>query len=93
MDINGLLDYRFFCFKGKARLLCVDSETCADDGSHFEGARRNVYDRDMNFLNFTIGRENFPLYLAPRPNNFEEMREYAETLSKPFPCVRFILVK
>lgn len=88
LDTEGLLDYRFLCFEGKVKLLFIDSETCADDGTHYENAKRNVYDRDMNFLDFTIGRDNFPLELAAKPENFEIMREYAEILSKPFPFVR-----
>lgn len=85
---NQLIDYRFMCFQGKVKLILIDIETMAADGSHNPSARRNLYDRDFNKLDERIGRENFEDGFLKKPNNFELMIKYAEILSKPFPHCR-----
>lgn len=85
---SELIDYRFLCFNGKCKYLFVDVETCAEDGSHKSGAKRNVYDRDGNFLLVKVTRDNFPKNRVEIPDNFIEMRRIAEKLSRPFPFVR-----
>lgn len=84
----GLVDYRFFCFDGEARFLCVDIDTCSDDGSHFVGARRNVYDLDFKNLNIKLRRPNFNDSQFSKPKNFDLMIEYANILSKQFATCR-----
>lgn len=86
---NGMLvDYRFLCFDGIVNLVFVDIETAAEDGAHNPFARRNVYDRDFNYLNIKAHREHFDKSLISKPRNFDKMIEYAERLSQPFPFCR-----
>lgn len=85
---TGLLDYRFLCFDGVAKCLFIDIDTCKEDGSHRSDARRNVYDMDFRLLDVIVSRTRFPVELAPKPANFDEMRSYAEILSRPFPHSR-----
>ncbi|RHW32104.1 carboxylate--amine ligase [Neobacillus notoginsengisoli] len=84
----GLVDYRFFCFDGQAKFLCVDIETAAEDGSHNAGAKRNVYDLDFNNMNIRLRRPNFDETLIKKPKNFDLMIEYANILSRPFAACR-----
>ncbi|OLF37264.1 carboxylate--amine ligase [Psychrobacter sp. C 20.9] len=85
---SALLDYRFFCFHGEVKLIFVDIDTAAIDGSHNPSAKRNIYDRKFNLQNFTVGRENFDNELVKKPENLELMIEYAEKISSPFPFCR-----
>lgn len=85
---SALLDYRFFCFHGEVKLIFVDIDTAAVDGSHNPSAKRNIYDRKFNLQNFTVGRENFDNELVKKPENLELMIEYAEKISSPFPFCR-----
>lgn len=79
-----LLDFRFFCFHGKVKMIFVDIDTAAEDGTHNPNAKRNIYDRDFNLMDFTVGRENFDTSLVKKPENLELMIEYAEKISNPF---------
>lgn len=81
---RSLIDYRFLCFDGVVRMIFVDIETAAEDGSHNPYARRNVYDRNFNYLNIKVKREQFDSSIIKKPRNFDKMIEYAEKLSKPF---------
>jgi hypothetical protein len=81
----GLIDYRFFCFEGKVEFVAVDLDTMADDGSHYFGATRNIYDKNFNHLDeIKISRNCFNSDLVVKPHNFDIMINYAEILSKPF---------
>lgn len=86
----GLIDYRFLCFNGVAEAVLVTVGACMEDGSHSKTTRRNLYDRDYKLLdvNFVHAQEHFPIGLAPKPANYEEMRSCAERLAEPFPHVR-----
>lgn len=83
-----LIDYRFLCFSGRCEYLFVDVDTCADDGHHRPDARRNVYDRDGQYLDIKVTREQFPVERVSIPDNFIQMRDIAEKLATPFPFVR-----
>lgn len=76
-----LLDYKFFCFEGKAEFLKVDYDRYVDH-------RVNFYDKEWNLLNIREG--NFQNYTERQeePKNFEKMVEIAEKLSKRFDFVR-----
>lgn len=87
-EYQGLVDYRFLCFEGEVKCLFVDIDTCATDGSHARGALRNVYDRNFKFINVKVTRNQFDSNLINKPKNFENMINYAEILSKPFPFCR-----
>lgn len=86
----GLVDYRFLCFGGIAKALLLGIDATTPDGSHSTTQRRNLYDLDFNLLDVTMihDDEHFPPELVPRPANLDEMRGYAEILSKPFPHCR-----
>lgn len=83
-----LVDYRFLCSNGHCEYVFIDIGTAADDGKHKHDARRNVYDRDMNLLPVKVTRNNFPVELVKKPDNYDEMLEYAERLSGNFPFCR-----
>lgn len=87
-DKAPLVDYRFLCSNGKCQYMFIDIDTAGDDGSHLAGAKRNVYDRDMNLLDVTVSRPRFDASLVQKPENFDTMREYAEKLSGDFPFCR-----
>lgn len=81
---STLLDYRFFCFHGKAKLVFVDIDTASEDGKHNPNAKRNIYDEQFNLQDFTVGRDNFDKRLVKKPDNFQLMIEYAEKIADPF---------
>ncbi len=84
----SLVDYRFLCFDGTVKMIFVDIETAPEDGSHNPHAKRNVYDKDFNYLDVKVKREKFDSSLIKKPVNFEKMIEYAQKLSQPFPFCR-----
>ena len=85
----GIVDFRFFCFGGVAKLINVCIGTSGEDGTHSKDGTKNTYDIDFNMLNLTIKKEkHFPPELVPKPSNLDIMRNYAEILSKPFPHCR-----
>lgn len=81
---SELLDYRFFCFHGKVKLIFVDIDTASEDGKHNPNAKRNIYDEQFNLQDFTVGRDNFDASLVKKPNNLQLMIEYAEKIADPF---------
>lgn len=81
---TSLLDYRFFCFHGEAKLIFVDIDTAAEDGSHNPSAKRNIYDRDFKLQSYTVGRENFDINLVSKPDNLDVMLDYVQKISSPF---------
>ncbi len=83
-----LLDYRFLCFNGEFKYLFVDYDTSDEQGHHKVGAKRNIYSREYELLDYKVGRASFDPSIAPKPLNYEEMIKIAELLSKPFPFVR-----
>ena len=80
---KDLIDYKFLCFNGKPTY-------CQIIGGRNESTRHlNYYDMDFNFVN--ISRQDFrnnPSIKDEKPRCFEEMKEYAKKLSKPFRFVR-----
>lgn len=82
--VQPLLDFRFFCFHGKVKLIFVDIDTAANDGTHNPEAKRNIYDENFVLQDFTVGRENFDPALVKKPDNLQEMIQYAEKISQPF---------
>lgn len=87
-DKAPLVDYRFLCSNGKCQYMFIDIDTAGDDGSHLEGAKRNVYDREMNLQDVTVSRPRFDAELVKKPDNFDTMVEYAEKLAGDFPFCR-----
>lgn len=83
-----LIDYKFYCFNGKCKLLHV-----AYDRILGKDVRVAFFDRNFLPIDVTVDCERAALkeHLPQKPKNFEKMIEYAEALSKPFPHVRIDL--
>ncbi|PNK60504.1 ATP-grasp fold amidoligase family protein [Psychrobacter sp. FDAARGOS_221] len=81
---SKLLDYKIFCFHGKAKLIFVDMDVASEDGSHNPNAKRNIYDREFNLQDFTVHLPNFDTDLAKKPENLEQMLQIAEKIAEPF---------
>lgn len=81
-----LQDYKFWCFNGKPTYMYITNKG-AD-------IYENFYDMDFTPVDINHG---FPRYKPeyPKPQCFDEMKEYASKLSKDIPFVRvdFFVVK
>lgn len=82
-DSKDLMDYRIFCYKGVAKLICIDI-------GKFSGYQRIFYDRDWNKQDFSL---QYPLYegVIEKPKNINEMLKVAEHLSSDFDFIRIDL--
>lgn len=80
---KDLTDYRIFCYKGKARLICIDI------GKYSEYTRV-FYDTSWNKQKFSL---HYPLYKGhvKRPENLDEMINVAEALASEFNLIRIDL--
>jgi hypothetical protein len=82
-NIYGLIDYKFFCFNGKAKFMYVITERKLGAGAKF-----GIF--DMNYLRYPVRRNDERVMTdePPRPSNFDDMIKIAEKLSEGFPEVR-----
>lgn len=80
---GGLIDYKFFCFSGKAKFLYVIADR--DLG---KGAGLGIYDMQFNRLPFERVDERPLKREISQPKPYEKMIEYAEILATPFPHAR-----
>lgn len=79
---HGLLDYKFFCFNGRAEFLYV-----MGDRHVGEKVSVSVFNRDYQRL--AVKREGDHLLTdVAMPQNYFELRKTAEILSQGFPHVR-----
>lgn len=79
------VDYKCFCFGGKA--LCVMA--CCGREIDGHGAKFYFFDRNWNLKRYNrTGKAAPEGFTLPRPENIDLVFEYAEKLSKPFPFVR-----
>ena len=83
---GGLIDYKFFCFNGRAEFLYGIADRVVGKVAGF-----GIYDRDFNLLPYTRTGENRLEREIGKPANFNEMREIAQEISKPFPHARIDL--
>ena len=81
-ESGGLIDYKFFCYKGKVKNLFVATERNANTETKFD-----FFDREFNHLPFTNGHPNAKM-IPEKPKKFGEMIELSELLSKSIPFVR-----
>ncbi len=81
-ESGGLLDYKFYCFNGQPRFLQLEV------GRYTDCNTRNFYDMDWKLLPFGKELPHNPDVLIEKPQLFDEMKEIAEKLSKPFTYVR-----
>jgi len=81
---SSLIDYKIWCFNGKARYILTCSNRTAD------GVSLMLYDIEWKehpeYMAF--GRHFLKDAVIPKPKGLEMMIEYAEKLSAPFPVVR-----
>src|SRR5690606_698278 len=63
----------------------------SENGKHNPDAKRNVYDRNFELQEYTVGRKNFNSDLIQKPANLHQMIEIAEAISEPFPFCRIDL--
>ena len=80
---DDLMDYKFFCFDGKAQAMFV----ALDRNNESEETKFNFYDMDFNFLPIINGHPNSAGDVK-KPENFDKMRMIAEKVSVDIPHVR-----
>lgn len=81
---SSLIDYKIWCFNGRAHYIM----TCANrEAKHFDML---TYDRDWSVHpEYSIFNDCYWCGATlPMPENYEEMIAIAEKLAKPFPVVR-----
>lgn len=82
---TSIIDYKMWCFNGK-----VDSIwTCTNRDKN--GPEVALFDREWNYRpEASVFNAHYreQKHLVPRPACLNEMITVAETLSRPFPCVR-----
>ena len=87
-DGTPLYDYRFMCFSGEPKYMMLDIDTCDDAGGHADNAKRTIYDMDMNLLDVKFTKELHDVAIPVTRQQFDEMKQYAAILTKPFPFAR-----
>ena len=75
-----LVDYKFFCFDGKAKIMYISRDGAANPTTDF-------FDMDFNHLPIRMKDPNSDV-LPFKPKCFTEMKEIAEKLSQNIPHVR-----
>ncbi len=82
-DGTELLDYKIYCFHGKAEYLLVCAQREAGTPKFY------FFDRNWKMCRLTRDGQQAPHdFTLPRPAQLDEMLQYAERLAAPFPFVR-----
>ncbi|MCH5250055.1 MAG: glycosyl transferase [Lachnospiraceae bacterium] len=76
-----LMDYKLFCFQGKVKMIEVDFD-------RFTNHKRNLYNRDWEYMPFRMMYPTVPEQIIEKPNRLSEMIAIAEKLSSAIPHVR-----
>lgn len=81
---SSIIDYKIWCFNGKAHYIM----TCTNRNK--KTVELTVYDREWNrHPEFSVSNNDYLLGdVIPKPQNLDNMLEMAELLSKPFDVVR-----
>ena len=83
LDSSGhLMDYKFFCFNGKAHFVQ------ANKGRDTKDHAQNFYDLDWNIQPFGKDLQPRPDIKIEAPSQLKKMTEIAENLASDFPFVR-----
>ncbi len=83
-QIDGdLLEYKVFCFNGKAEIIRVFTDYIAS-----KGTEELTYDTNWNKLPITTTKNNGKIQDTAKPENFDLMIELSEKLAEGFPLVR-----
>ncbi len=80
---KDLRDYKFFAFKGEAKLLFIATERQEKDSE----TKFDFFDMEFNHLDFRNGHPNADV-TPTKPQNFDKMKELTEKLSVGIPHVR-----
>lgn len=79
------VDYKFYCFNGKAEFVL----TCLGRGEAGHKTQFYFFDRNWNLKRINKASKEAPSdFTLPKPQNIDQLFDYAERLSKPFPFVR-----
>ncbi len=79
---DSLIDYKYYCFSGKAKLLEVHLDRA-------QKHKRGFYDLEFNKLPYRyVSVEKSISTELEKPSNFEEMLKLSEVLAANFPFVR-----
>ena len=81
---SSVIDYKIWCFNGKAHYIW----TCCNRRTDY--AEVMTYDRDWNSLpQYSVFNKHYAKgVVIPKPANLDRMLQVAETLSEGFPVVR-----
>lgn len=81
---SSLIDYKIWCFNGKAHYIWA----CCNRTK--EGVDVMTYDREWNaYPEFSVFNNEYRRgSIIPKPKNLAKMLSVAETLASPFACVR-----
>lgn len=83
---GGLIDYKFFCFQGKAEYLYVIADRKVGEKAGF-----GIFTPDFKQLPYERADERPLERIIEQPDNYREMLSVAEKLAKPFPHARIDL--
>jgi len=78
---NGLTDYKFFCFEGRAKFIQINYNRRVQESIKY-------CDLDWQLLPFHLARYPTDDSNPDKPNDSDKMREVVETLAKGVPFVR-----
>lgn len=81
-NVNGLVDYRFYCFNGQPKQVWVD--IFSGTSNH----KREIYDMNWKKLPIKCTWPSADGLLDEQPKNFCKMKEFAAKLSSDFKFVR-----
>lgn len=85
-DTGGLIDYKFFCFQGKAEYLYIVADRKVGEKAGF-----GIFDADYRKLDvFRVDERPLTRKIC-KPANYNEMKHIAEILASPFPEARIDL--
>lgn len=67
---DDIQDYKFSCVNGKIAFVAIDKD-------RFSGHKRNIYDQDMNLLNYkSMLYDNFDDEIKVKPDNLEMIKRF-----------------
>ena len=78
-----IVDYKLYTVKGETELVMVCSDRKIGIGSSI-----SLYDKDWNYCPEKLGNCHISEKKMPKPDSFEQMKNYARILSEDFPFVR-----
>lgn len=78
---GGLIDYKFFCFRGLPQIMFITQETNSEPEIDF-------YNMHFEHLSVLTDEDRNALRCPEKPNNWEEMKRIAMVLSENIPHLR-----